>query len=373
MENIKKEFYSEEIVEQELEEKKKKEKKKSIFQKLRKRALVATLSGLVLVGPAVAKSEKPALKQLKTDGIAEKLGDFSKKPTINEMVDLRLQESVFEEQEPEKIVNKLNYIVEKIGGWAVKQLDCSWYDIYDLNNKPEAKRKIIENLNQKPEIKKDIKEPVIMESLKEVDLDPEIVKKALKTLPQSWLKEVALITYLDKRNDAVLNEEAGRKVELVAHHQSRGKENLSEIYFFKGAKTKRADELIFNLIFEYAHANSWRNRCDLTLAQRISLLYNVIKRVESSNRYKDPLFVEAIKYKSKKQEIAKKSVEYWATICMWVLANPENNLIPKSDKKLVFDYLKLTDSKFNITKAAEARNKMIIDYLKEKGIIEKES
>ncbi len=364
MKNINKEFYSGE----------KKEEEKSIFQKLRKRALATALSGLVLVGPAVAKSGKATSEQLKKDGIVEKLKESSKKPTTEELVDLRLQEkSVFEEQESEKIVNELNYIVEKIGPWACKQLGCLWLGMYDLKNRPEAKKKLIENLNQKTEAKEDIKEPVIMESLKEIDLDPETVKKILKTLPQSWIEEVALITYLDRQNKAVLDEETNRKAELVVHHQSKGKENLSEIYFFKGAKTKRADILFFRLIYECAHANNWRNRCDLSLGQRISLLYEVIKRTESSDRFKD-IYVESIKRKGKKEETAKKSVEYWATLCMWTLADPENNLnlFPESHRKLVFDYIKCTDPEFDANKAAKLRNKILVDYLKEKGLVEEE-
>lgn len=337
-----------------------KEEKENISQKLRKRVLAATLSGLVLVGPTVAKSEKAASKQLKADETAEKLEGPSKKLTTKELVDLRLQENAFEKQASEQMIDRLNYITEKIGGWAVTQL--GYLDIWNLNTRPEAKKKFIKNLNQKPETKKDIKEPVIMESMEEIGLEPELVKEVLKTLPQSWLKEVALITYLDKKNEAVVNEETGEKQELVAHHQSKGGKDSSEIYFFQGAKTKEPDRLLFLLIYECAHANNWRNRADLTLGQRISLLCETIKRAESPDRFKEP-FIESIKYKDKKGEIAKKSVEYWAALCMWTLVEPENDSFPASHKKLALDYFKLTDPKFNITKAAKARNKIIADYL----------
>lgn len=343
-----------------------KEKDQSVFKKLRKRVLAATLSGLVLAGPVAGKLEKPALKQLKKDGVVEKLEDSFKKTTTKELVELRLQESALEEQEPEKIVTKLKYIIEKIGGFTAVQLGCPWATIYNLNNRPEAKKKLIENLNQKPEIKDEAREPIIMENLQEIGLDPSIVKEILKTLPPSWTKEVALITYLDKPSEIILNEKTNKKVELVAYHQSRGKEKLSEIYFFQGAKKRKVDQLLYLLLFEYAHANNWRSRCDLSLDQRISLFYETIRRLESPDRYRDPLFIEAIKYREKEQEIVKKAVEYWAAICMWTLAGPESNFISEADKKLVFDYLKLTDPEFDPVKAAQSRDKIIMDYLKKK-------
>lgn len=362
MENINKEIFPGKS-----EEKPEEKKKKSIFQKLRKRGLAATLTGLIMVGGPAVKSVEAVASQLKTDGVVEKLRDSSKKPTTEEIVESRLQENIFKEQAAEQMVDKLNYIIEKIGGWAVGQISPPGapLDIWDLNNRPEAKRKFIEKLNQKPEIKKDIKGPAIMESMKEIGLDPEIVKEVFKTLPPSWLKELALVTYLDKKNETIVNKETEEKQELVAHHQSKGRENLSEIYFFQGAKTKKPDQLLFLLIYECAHANNWRNRADLTLAQRISLLCETIKRAESSNRFKEA-FIESIKDKNKKEETAKKSIEYWAALCMWTLAEPENNLFPASHKELALDYFKLTDPKFDVTKAAKARNKIIVDYLEKK-------
>jgi len=98
------------------------------------------------------------------------------------------------------------------------------------------------------------------------------------------------------------------------------------------------------------------------LAQRISLLCEVIKQVESPDRYKDN-YVESIKCVDKGEEIAKKAIEYWGLLCMWVIAKPENNPIPESGKKLVSDYLKITDPKFKMVKAADFRKRIIRDYM----------
>lgn len=275
------------------------------------------------------------------------------------------KESIFKEQDPEKIIDKLNYIVEKIGAFAYKQLGCSWGDIYDLNNRPEAKKRLIERLNQKPEIKESIEEPAIMESLKEIKLEPETVKEFLKTLPESWCKEVALITYLDRPAEEVVNEFTGEKDELVAHHQSKGKEALSEIYFFPGAKKKKPEaELLPFLIYECAHVNNWRNRVDLSPGQRISLLYEVIRRVESPDRFKYEM-IEKISRKSKEEELTKKAVEYWAAICFYSIMRikptkeQSNTLPPTADIKLVYDYLKMTDPDFDILNMARKRLEVI--------------
>jgi len=326
-----------------------KEKDRSIFKKLRKKALAITLSSLVLVGPAVKPLES-ALGKLKPS---------------KENVELKMQKSVFEEEAPEKTVDKLNYIVKTIGRWTVSQLGCFWKDIYDLDN-PDLKKEFIEILNQESKIKseaqKDDKGPLVSESLEEIGLEPKTVRRVLKTFPPSWTKEVALITYLDKSTSICVNEETGEGASVIAHHQSEGKEALSEIHFFQGAKGQRVDGLLFRLIHECGHANDWRNRCDLSLAQRISLLYEVIKQVESPDRYKENS-VESIKCVDKNEEIARKTVEYWGAICMWVIAKPENNPIPESGKKLVLDYLKLIDPKFNIVKSANFREKIIRHYM----------
>jgi hypothetical protein len=184
----------------------------------------------------------------------------------------------------------------------------------------------------------------------------------LKTFPLSWIKEVASITYFDKSISVGTNEEKGEGASLIAHHQSKGKEALSEIHFFQGAKGQRADRLLFRLIYEFSHANNWRNRCDLSLAQRISLLYEVIKQIESPDRYRDG-YVESIKCVDKAEEMARKAVEYWGALCMWVIAKPGNNPIPESGRKLVLDYLKITDPKFNIVKSANSREMIIMAYL----------
>jgi len=325
------------------------EKDRSIFKKLRKKALALTLGSLVLVGPAVKPLESAWTRV--------------KQPKEN--VELKMQKSVFEQESPEKTVDKLNYIVKTIGGWAMGQLGCSWKDICDLDN-PESRKEFIKILNQESKIKSEAPQenegPLISESLEEIGLEPKIVRRVLKTLPPSWTKEVSLITYLNKSITASTNEEAGERAALIAHHQSKGKVALSEIHFFQGAKGLRVDGLLFRLIYEYAHANSWRNRCDLSLAQRISLLYEVIKQVGSPDRYRDS-YVDSIQCVDKAEEIAKKAIEYWGALCMWVIAKPEDNPIPEAGRKLVMDYLKITDPKFDIVKAAELRENIIRDYL----------
>jgi hypothetical protein len=96
------------------------EKDRSIFKKLRKKALALTLGSLVLVGPAV-KSPESASGRLRPS---------------KENVELKIQKSVFEQESPEKTVDKLDYIVNTIGGWSAGQLGCSWKDICDLDNRP---------------------------------------------------------------------------------------------------------------------------------------------------------------------------------------------------------------------------------------------
>jgi len=326
-----------------------KEKDRSIFKKLRKKALVITLSSLALLGPAVKPLESA----------------FGKVKPLKENVELKIQKSIFEEEAPEKTVDKLNYIVKAISILAATQLGCSWKDIYNLDN-PDSNKKFIEILNQeskiKSEVQKDSKGPLVSEDLEEIGLEPKIIREVLKTFPPSWVKEVASITYLNKSISVGLNEETGEGASLIAHHQSKGKEALSEIHFFQGAKGQRADRLLFRLIYEFGHANNWRNRCNLSLAQRISLLYEVIKQVESLDRYRDK-YVESIKCVDKAEEIARKAVEYWGALCMWVIAKPGNNPIPESGRKLVLDYLKITDPKFNIVKSANSREMIIMAYL----------
>ncbi len=357
MKNINKEFYSGEKKEKAKEELGKEGKgEEKIIP--RRDFIKKTLSGagMLLVAPSVRKIEAA-------------LGRTGTK----EIVDL--EKGIFREQDPEKIINKLNYLVEKIGPFAYKQLGCLWADIYDLNNRPEAKRKLIENLNQKPEVKKDIKEPVVMDSLKQIGLEPKAVQKFLKTLPESWRKEVALITYLNKPTEIIANEITGEKDKLVAHHQSKGREALSEIYFFPGAKEKKPEEDLFPfLIYECAHANNWRNRADLSLGQRISLLYEVIKRVESPDRFKYEM-IEKISCKEKQRELIKKAVEYWATISLYSIMcvepteeNPHTQP-PVADIKLIYNYLKITDPDFDILKMAKKRAKLLKRVQKEREAV----
>ena len=347
MKNINKEFYSgekEEEVKEESEKKENGEEKIISRRDFIKKALSG--AGMLLVAPSVRKIEAA-------------LGQSGKKEIID------LEKDMFKEQDPEKIINKLNYIIEKIGAFASNQLDCPWVDMYDLNNRPDAKRKLIENLNQKPELKKGIKEPVVMDSLKQIGLEPKVVQEFLKTLPKSWRKEISLITYLNKPTEVVANETTGEKDKLVAHHQSKGKEALSEIYFFPGAKEKKPEEdLLPFLIYECAHANNWRNRADLSLGQRISLLYEVIKRVESSDRFKYEM-IEKISCKEKEREMAKKTIEYWAAISLYfimcVKPTKENlhTQLPVADMKLVYNYLKMTDPNFDILKMAKKRARLL--------------
>lgn len=315
------------------EGKKDKTKEKSIS---RRDFIKKTLSGLgiLLVGPSARKIEA----------------------TLGQS-----REGLLKEQSPEKVINKLNYIVEKISTYAVKQLGCDWVDIWNLNERPEVKKKIIKKLNQKPEIKKEIKEPAIMESLKEVKLNPEVVREFLKTLPKSWCKEVALITYVDKPTKVVANEITGEKDELVAHHQSKGRVEPSAIHFFPGAEEKEPEtDLLPLLIYECAHANNWRYRADLSLGQRIGLLYEVIKRVESPDRFKYKM-VEKISCKEKEKELAKKAIEYWAAISMHfiMLKEQPDAPLPIADMKLVFDYLKMTDPDFDILEMAKKRTGLL--------------
>lgn len=274
------------------------------------------------------------------------------------------QESTFNEQDPEKIVDELKYIVENIGGYSYKQLGVPWGEVHDIGSNSQTREKMLEKLDQKPKPEKRKKKTAIMESLKDIGLQPDIVQRFLKTLPGSWRKEVDLITYVNKPAEVIADENTKEKDELVAHHQSGEMENSSEIYFFPGAKKKSEIELLQLLIYEHAHVNNWRNRGDLNLGQRINLLYNIIKRVESPDRFKYEL-VEKICCKDKKKELIKKAVEYWAAICMHalMLIKPTeqwpNTLPPKADMRLVFNYLKTTDPDFDILNMAKKRFKLL--------------
>ena len=343
------------------------EKRKSVFRRLRKKTLVILGSLFFSASSLPAVSTTEIVEQFKS---GDKIIELDKSKSGAE-----IRENIFEKQSDKEVIKKLCYVVKKIGAYAADQLGCLWKDVYDLENRPAAKKELIKKLNQKPRAEiSETREPTIMPNLEQIGLNPDIVKEVLKTFPSSWLKEVSLITYLDRVNKTVVNEETGSTAELVAHHQSGKAEELSEIYFFPGAKTKRVDMLIFDLIWEYAHANNWKHRSDLTLAQRTLLLYEIIKRTESPDRFRHD-FVELIQRNERETEIAKKMLEYWAMICMWVIAKPLDKSIPEADKKIVYSYLKLTDPEFDVVKAAELREDIIRgyrEYLIKKGVIKEE-
>src|SRR3989344_7480930 len=206
----------------------------------------------------------------------------------------------------------------------------------------------------------------------EADASSKDIKSYLeKGYPKEWLSNVRgvrLVPFeLDVPAEYGLKDAGGKgSAKVIAYVEKRGELGGSSIVFSKEIKN-----FFSATSHEMGHANDWLARTDLSDEYRINLLYNVVKRVESPDRFKSA-YVESINNKDSGKQLMHKATEYFAEIVAEYLNNPKEakTKLAPADLTLVEQHLKVSATNFNLEQAViarEARGRII-----KQGIIEKQ-
>jgi hypothetical protein len=191
---------------------------------------------------------------------------------------------------------------------------------------------MIDTVPLNPESKK---EPTLIKEerdFEKINLDIEILKSALNKLPEKWRKNIRSVSCDTKAVEkSYVKEKYGIENGIVVAQAKRDCSiGLTDITFFKSLDKWAEDEIREILTHEAGHANDWRNH-DKSIPQRINMLYETMKRTQSSDRFRS-WYVESIKIADKHRELATKSTEYWAEI---VSAYFTDKKLPSPDKEMV--------------------------------------
>lgn len=207
----------------------------------------------------------------------------------------------------------------------------------------------------------------------EADASSAEVKNYLeKGYPQEWLSKVRGIRMvpfeLDVAEEYNLKDGQGKsKSKALANVVGRGELGGSTLSFSQDIKN-----FFSAASHELGHANDWLGRTDLPDEYRIKLLYNVIKRVESPDRF-NSAYVESISNQEPEKQLMYKATEYWAEIVGEYLDHPKEakTRLAPADITLIEQHLKVTAANFDPEKAViarEARKKIIKQTVAEKQI-----
>ncbi len=112
---------------------------------------------------------------------------------------------------------------------------------------------------------------------------------------------------------------------------------------------------------ELAHINDWESASDLSLKERIEFLYEVTKRFESQDSFKEELSIDIEARKNlDPQEKRKMIKEWWAEACesYFIIPDDFRKVHPK-DTELIEKWLKKQDPGYNFSDAMQQKDKFI--------------
>ncbi len=211
-------------------------------------------------------------------------------------------------------------------------------------------------------------------NFEEVNVANDEIKNFLyKGYPEEWLAHISGVSFIP--GDLDMPEEYGiketkqaGKPRMVAYVTRRGELGGSTVMF-----SKEINNFFREVSHELGHANDWLARTDLSKNDRIELFYNVVKRVQSPDRFKSA-YVESINNKDKYLELNLKTNEYWAEIIQVYFDNPTEaaTLLAPDDYRLIEQYLKIAAPHLDLKAAAlerQVRGKLIKQELVEKKIV----
>lgn len=191
-----------------------------------------------------------------------------------------------------------------------------------------------------------------------VDVPNEEIKNFLyKGYPEEWLAHISGVNFvpfdLDMPEVYGIKETKGLgKPHMVAYVEHRGQLGGSTVVFSKELKN-----FFSSVSHELGHANDWLARTDLSNANRIALLYHVIGRVQSPDRFQSA-YVESIKNPDQYEELQLKATEYWAEIVQAYFDDPADaaKRLPAADYNLIQQFLGMVAPHSDLKQAALERH-----------------
>lgn len=196
-----------------------------------------------------------------------------------------------------------------------------------------------------------------IENFEKIEMPPKLLKKIwTETYPKNWV---------DTEVDSIIFEDYDTKGRAAAT-ATRKLEGPTTIVFYKDAG-KMLGQLNEIFSHESGHANDWKSDNTLSIEERKKLLIEITKRYFTGKNIYHSDYVESIKNEDTHSENYRKVTEYWAEICEEYFDNPqwlkENH---PEDYKIVDQYVKKQDRKFNPTDAKLKRESIILSYDKNK-------
>ena len=191
-----------------------------------------------------------------------------------------------------------------------------------------------------------------------VDLSmSEIESILVQTYPKGWVNQEVLYILV-----------SNQKEKIGSHSGSNLSENFSAADYNKQNKSIRM--LRFNEIYrkdpvwffevlghELAHANDWSTDNNLSAEERLDLLLEVHKRVQSPYSFFSS-YVNKINPDDKQLENFRKSKEYFAEICEEYFSNGIL-LLPQEDIQIIERVIKKSDPNYNIEKSLALRREIL--------------
>ncbi len=231
-----------------------------------------------------------------------------------------------------------------------------------MNKKPKVD---IESTTMLPE---GYENDVTAEGFENFVLSNEQIERIIEdTMPKGFTFNISKIEYIDKEPEIPDSYGLNKTQNTVGSSNTSAASAFTSkrrIEIYKNSSNSKiwiANQLLGHEVF---HFQDWRTSPFLSPNERSELLSQVIKRLESPDRFKSS-YVEDINNVDKKVELALKADEYFAEIGGAYLS-PSFDLLPDADKQLVRDYILKIDPNFKRGDALKKRDE-IIGYHVNKG------
>lgn len=193
---------------------------------------------------------------------------------------------------------------------------------------------------------------------REVHIPADTLDTILKNdFPRGWVDtEIESVTQADT---TIMMDKSYGIDGIEAAHCATDEHGHSRILLSNGA---RRESMLWNTLellpHEVAHANDWLRDSEMTLDERIQLLYDVVKRVDAPDRWKS-VYVEEIKNEDPQLQTYKRSIEYFAEISAAYMHTPDK--LNKKDFDIVDRAIRRTDPNFDVRKSINHRAQVVWD------------
>lgn len=196
--------------------------------------------------------------------------------------------------------------------------------------------------------------PIKYDSLDKFRLDTQDMSALVQdAIPEGFRYNLKSVAYVDT------------SLELPAAYGMPGSEYVAgtvgregKTYFYKKANRVPTMDIVKTYLpHEVGHSNDWGANRLLTYPERVQLLANTLRRVQSPNRHKSN-YVEAIHNRNPKVQLLNRATEYYAdTTAMGT--SEEYWLLPEEDKQWVDELFKKMDPRFTRERARGAQRSVI--------------